>query len=40
MTLQEAISYLNNAEWKSDHAGLDRMEALCERLGHPERDLR
>lgn len=40
MTYQEAVTYLNAAEWKSDHAGLGRMEELCERLGHPERDLR
>ena len=40
MTCEEAIDYLNNAEWKSDHAGLDRMAELCERLGHPERELR
>jgi len=40
MTCEEALNYLNNAEWKSDHAGLRRMEELCRRLGHPERDLR
>ena len=40
MTYQEAVTYLNTAEWKSDHAGLGRMEELCRRLGHPERELR
>ena len=40
MTYQEAIEFLNYAEWKSDHAGLHRMEELCARLGHPEKRLR
>ena len=40
MSYAAALDYLNNAQWKSDHAGLHRMEELCRRLGNPERTLR
>ena len=37
MTYAEAIDYLNGLARFGWRLGLDRMEALCDRLGHPER---
>ena len=37
MTYAEAIAFLNSLARFGWRLGLDRMEALCERLGHPER---
>lgn len=40
MTYQEALEYLAQTEMMGSHLGLDRMRALLERLGSPERRLK
>ncbi len=40
MTYDEAIDYIHGISWTFCKPGLDRIERLCERLGHPERGLK
>lgn len=40
MTYPEALEYIHNISWTFCKPGLDRIEELCERLGHPERELK
>ncbi len=40
MTYKEALEYIHGVSWTFCKPGLDRIEALCESLGHPERELR
>ena len=40
MTYQEALDYIHGINWSFCKPGLERIEALCEGLGHPERDLK
>jgi len=40
MTYEEALTYINSVEWLGSRPGLERIRALCEALGHPERSLR
>ncbi len=37
MTLEEALHYIHEVCWKGSVPGLERISALCEALGHPER---
>ena len=39
MTYEEALAYIHSVDWKGSRPGLERISELCERLGHPERDL-
>ncbi len=40
MNYKEALEYIHGVSWTFCKPGLDRIEALCESLGHPERELR
>ena len=40
MTYTEAIEYIHSVSWRGSVPGLSRIEELCERMGHPEKDLR
>lgn len=40
MTYQQAIDYIHSVSWKGSRPGLERIRALLDALGHPERDLR
>lgn len=40
MTYEQAIEYIHGINWTFCKPGLERIGELCERLGHPERDLR
>lgn len=40
MTYDEALSYIHGVNWTFCKPGLERIGELCERLGHPERDLK
>ena len=40
MTYNEALSYIHGISWTFCKPGLDRIGELCEKLGHPERDLK
>ncbi len=40
MTYDEAMEYIHSVVWLGSRPGLSRITALCEKLGHPERDLR
>lgn len=40
MVYQEALDYIHNINWCFCNPGLARIGELCEKLGHPERDLR
>ena len=40
MTYKEALEYIHGVSWTFCKPGLERIEALCESLGHPERELR
>ena len=40
MDCKEALEYIHGISWTFCKPGLDRIEALCESLGHPERSLR
>ena len=40
MTYSQAIEYIHGINWAFCKPGLERIGALCEQLGHPERDLK
>lgn len=40
MTYDEALEYIHGISWTFCKPGLSRISALCEALGHPERELR
>lgn len=40
MTYEEAMTYIHSVVWLGSRPGLERISVLCEKLGHPERDLR
>ena len=40
MTYQEAIEYIHSINWCFCKPGLERIGELCEKLGHPERELK
>ena len=40
MTYRETLAYIHNINWSFCKPGLSRISALCEQMGHPERDLR
>ena len=40
MTYQQAIDYIHGINWAFCKPGLERISALCEQLGHPERELK
>lgn len=37
MTYEETLQFVNSTNWKNADRGLARMQALCEKLGHPEK---
>lgn len=39
MTYRETLDYIHNINWSFCKPGLERISALCEGLGHPEREL-
>lgn len=40
MNYQEALAYIHGISWTFCKPGLERIGELCEKLGHPERELR
>ena len=40
MTYEEALEYIHGVNWTFCKPGLERITALCEALGHPERELK
>ena len=40
MTCEEAMAYIHSVNWLGSRPGLERITVLCEKLGHPERELR
>ena len=40
MTYQEAMEYIHSVNWLGSRPGLERITVLCEKLGHPEKELR
>ncbi|MBQ8345634.1 MAG: bifunctional folylpolyglutamate synthase/dihydrofolate synthase [Clostridia bacterium] len=40
MNYQEAIEYIHSINWCFCKPGLERISELCQKLGHPERDLK
>ena len=40
MNYEESLEYIHTINWTFCKPGLDRIEALCEALGHPERELK
>ncbi len=40
MTYDEALEYIHGISWTFCKPGLERIGELCEKLGHPERDLK
>jgi len=40
MTYEEAMEYIHSVNWLGSRPGLERITVLCEKLGHPEKDLR
>ena len=40
LTYQEALDYIHGINWSFCKPGLERIEKLCEGLGHPERELK
>ncbi|MBR4961888.1 MAG: bifunctional folylpolyglutamate synthase/dihydrofolate synthase [Clostridia bacterium] len=40
MTYEEAMAYIHSVNWLGSRPGLERITVLCEKLGHPEKDLR
>ena len=37
MTLEQALHYIHAVCWKGSIPGLERIEALLDKMGHPER---
>ena len=40
MTYTEALNYIHSVSWRGSVPGLSRIQALCDAMGNPERDLR
>ena len=40
MNYEEALEYIHGVSWTFCKPGLERIDELCEKLGHPERELR
>ena len=40
MTYTEALKYIHSVSWRGSVPGLSRIQALCDAMGNPERDLR
>ena len=40
MTLDEALHYIHSVCWKGSVPGLERISALLDKMGHPERRLK
>ena len=40
MTLDEALYYIHSVCWKGSVPGLERISALLDKMGHPERRLK
>lgn len=40
MTLEQALAYIHSVDWRGSVPGLERIDALLGRLGHPERTLK
>ena len=40
MNVNEAIEYIHSVYWKGGHFGLDRIVALLEKMGNPEKKLK
>ena len=40
MTLEEALHYIHAVCWKGSIPGLERISALLDKMGHPERTLK
>ena len=40
MDYKQALEYIHGISWEFCRPGLERIEELCEKLGHPERDLK
>ena len=40
MTLDEALYYIHSVCWKGSVPGLERISALLDKMGHPERKLK
>ncbi len=40
MTYTEAIAYIHSVSWKGSRPGLERITALCEGLGNPQRGMK
>ena len=40
MTISEALAYIHAVDWRGSKPGLQRIDALLEELGHPERALK
>ena len=40
MNYEEALEYIHSINWTFCKPGLERIGELCEKLGHPERDLK
>lgn len=40
MTYAEAMDYIHSVVWLGSRPGLSRISVLCEKLGHPEKELR
>lgn len=40
MTYEEAMTYIHSVVWLGSRPGLSRISVLCEKLGHPEKELR
>ena len=40
MTIDEALTYIHAADWRRSKPGLRRIDALTEKLGHPEQSMK
>ena len=40
MTLEEALAYIHRVDWRGSVPGLERIDALLGKLGHPERSVK
>jgi len=40
MHYDEAMAYIHSTNWLGSRPGLERISVLCEKLGHPEKELR
>ena len=40
MTLEEALAYIHRVDWRGSVPGLERIDALLGKLGHPEQSVK